>query len=109
MAKCPSAVFRSEFNTCVFSKDLIIILEKTEDIDLDSIKHFLEKGQDSFQFGNCIQFLFDKKEILLRGYRLNGAWIASEISNQVHTLPMPNSLEEITTTLYYFYHMSTVV
>jgi hypothetical protein len=112
MPKYESSVFRSEFKSCNFTKDLSVILEKTDDIDLDSLKKFLDNEnniESTFQFGSCIQFLFKEKEILLRGYKLSNCWLASEVSPNVHKIPIWGSIEEVIITLYYYYHMSTCV
>jgi hypothetical protein len=113
MTKLDSAVYSSEFKTCVFSKDLTIILETVDDINLDELKVFLDKAESVtpsfYQFGKCIQIQFDQKEFLLRGYKLKNSWIASEMSPIVHTIPFWGNTPELLTTLYYFYHMSTCV
>ncbi len=108
-----SAVFTSQFKSFIFSKDLNIILETVDDINLEELKLFLDSCEKElpsfFQFGSCVQFFFDQKEVVLRGYRLKNSWIASESSRAVHTIPLYSSLDEILTTLSYFYHMTTVV
>jgi hypothetical protein len=112
MPKYESSVFRSEFKTLKFSKDLSIILEKTDDIDLDSLKIFLDDNEYTkkpLQFGSCIKFIFYENEIAIRGYRLNDSWIASEMSSDVHIIPIWASIGEVLLTLEYFYHMSTVI
>jgi hypothetical protein len=112
MPKYESSVYRTEFLTLKFSKDLSIILEKTDDIDLDSLKKFLDdqsNRKSSLQFGSCIQFLFNENEIAIRGYRLNNSWIASEMASMVHKIPIWGSIDEVLITLYYYYHMTTVI
>lgn len=110
MTSLDSAIFNSEFKTCVFSKDLIIILENINDINLNELKLFLDNIEPTFfQFGNCIKIFFDKNEIILRGYKLKNAWIASEMSDNVYTIPFCGNKHELITTLYYFYHMSTCI
>jgi hypothetical protein len=113
MTKLDSAVYSSEFKTCIFSKDLTVILETVDDINLDELKTFLDRAEQKqpsfYQFGKCIQIQFDQKEILLRGYKLMNSWIASEMSPIVHTIPFWGNIHELITTFYYFYHMSTCV
>jgi hypothetical protein len=112
MPNYESSVYRTDFKTLKFSKDLSIILEKTDDIDLEALKKFLDdenNKQSCLQFGSCIQFMFNEKEILLRGYKLNNSWIASEMSSNVHRISLWSSIEDAITTLYYYYHMTTVI
>ena len=108
-----SSVFTTHYKCCTFSKDLNVILETTDDINLEDLGKFLETYKTEkppfFQFGSCLIFLFDQKELVLRGYKLENGWIASKNSDHVHKISLPDSFDEIITTLYYFYHISTVV
>lgn len=112
MLKYESSVFKTEITTLKISKDLSILFEKTDDIDLHALKKFLDDNNNiktPLKFGSCVKFIFHENEIVIRGYKLNDAWIASEMSSDIHRIPIYGSIEEIIIALEYFFHISTVI
>lgn len=112
MPKYESSVFKTELTTLKFSKDLSILFEKTDNIDLAALKKFLDHKNNiktPLKFGSCVKFIFPENEIAIRGYKLNEAWIASEMSSEIYRIPICVSIEEIIIALEYYYHMSTVI
>jgi hypothetical protein len=107
------SVTNTAYKTLTFSDSLCLVLDQHIEVDLPSLKDFLEKDAKgeaaSVKVGPYVSVNTKINTIVVQGYPIAKGWLASGKSDQTYTVSFDPAIDKVTLVLYYLYHMAVTV
>ena len=107
------SVTNTAYKTLTFSDTLSLVLDQHTEIDLSSLKDFLEKDAKgeaaAVKVGSYVSVNTKINTIVVQGYPIAKGWMASGKSEDFYTVSFDPAVDKVTLVLYYLYHMAVTV